>query len=203
MTTNVYFVMDETLIRSSDYFNEKVRELLISRKEYHLIDELETLIESGKSTECLPQSFPQFYKEVLVLNDYMKDVKPTSLFNYFFKVPGNKPRDVEFSIIITRGKRKESYHKTKKWIEAQDPCVVIKDIHFVNDRKESSKLNYLLKLHPDGDFILVVDRPLTYIDDNHHSIRHVRISDPHNKFRKEFKHQVRVKHEPGFFNLKI
>lgn len=182
-TNNIYFDMDDTLTRTTDYFVNRTKEILAERNDTQGVEEFTRLAESGTFRHLYGEKYVSINKAIVDDRQYILNVNPTALFNYFFLVPGNQPDGVNFNILTHRGVDKRSIQFTKSWFDKFTLAAQVGKIHSICHNKNPSKLEYLNSLHPDGDFILIDDNPLFFVDREHPFSDKIRIFDKHSSYK--------------------
>ena len=199
----IYFDMDNTLSRTSDYQKQEVEKELIKIGDLEGLEEFKFWCMSGEPRYKYPSPYNTMLSDIIKNKDYILNLKPTPLFNYFFLTPGNKPKMSVFNILTHRGEDIEAKNLTSQWIHSFKPCVDIKEIHSISHKKNPSKIEYLSKLHPDGNFIIVDDNPMFYTDKEHPYHKQIRIFDMYDKYEIAYKNQIKVTYYKGFFDLHL
>ena len=201
LPTHIYFDMDDTLTRTSDYFYNETIKRLADRGDMVGAMEFQKLVADKVPRFNHPTKFVNVNKEIVKVGDYMLDVKPTPLFNFFFLIPGNQPKGVNFGIVTHRGDSKKAKRYTESWLSKQQSYATIKDIHCIHPSNHRSKLDYLLTIHPAGDFLLIDDNPLFDVSVVHPHHRQLRIHTQHCTYGDAYKNQKQVEFRNGMFLL--
>lgn len=198
---HIYFDMDDTLTRTTDWFVEQTRLHLVNNGMTDLLQEFERIHGSGGTRFDYPEELTKV-NSLLVRNcEYMNQVKPTPLFNYFFLIPGNQPTGTKFGIVTQRGDNKKAEKYTRNWFNQFDMYAELSSIHCIHPKKMPSKVDYLLTIHPDGDFILVDDNPLYDVSVVHPHHRQLRIHTQHATYGETYSKQKQVEYRNGIFFL--
>lgn len=197
---NIYFDMDDTLTRTTHYFVNATRQHLVDIGDHEGVAQFNDLIFSGASRFDYPEKFIAINKLIMRKGDYIRDVQPTPLFNFFFLIPGNQPRGSHYGIITHRGPGKKRRRETARWFEKYTMAATLGQIHSISPHQHPSKLDYLKELHPDGNFLLVDDNPLYDTTVEHPYSKHIRIYDAYSKFD-AYKNQQRVVEKNGLYIL--
>lgn len=198
---NIYFDMDDTLTRTTHYFVSETKKYLIEQGMDDLLVEFEKLHSAGKTRFDYPEELTNINKMIMRKGEYMSKVLPTPLFNYFFLIPGNQPRDTHFGVITHRGDSKKSKRNTTDWFAQFDMAATLGHIYCIHPKKNPSKLDYLMEIHPDGDFLLVDDNPLYDTTINHPHSPNLRIYDAYSKYNGCYSQQKHVVMKNGLFLL--
>lgn len=197
----IYFDMDDTLTRTTDWFVEQTRLYLVKNKMGDLLVEFEHIHDSGGTRFDYPEELKKV-NSLLVRNcEYMNQVKPTPLFNYFFLIPGNQPTGSKFGIVTQRGDNKKAEKFTGNWFKQFEMAATLSSIHCIHPKKTPSKIDYLLSIHPEGNFILVDDNPLYDVSVVHPHHRQLRIHTQHATYGKAYSNQRVVECRNGMYIL--
>lgn len=197
----IYFDMDDTLTRTTDWFVEQTRLHLIRNEMTDLLTEFERIHGSGGTRFDYPPELTKV-NSLLVRNcEYMNQVKPTPLFNYFFLIPGNQPTGSKFGIVTQRGDNKKAEKCTANWFKQFEMAATLSSIHCIHPKKMPSKIDYLMTIHPDGNFILVDDNPLYDVSIVHPHHRQLRIHTQHSTYGNAYSNQRVVEYRNGLYIL--
>lgn len=197
---NIYFDMDDTLTRTTDYVQEETKSILLARGDMDGLEEFDFLIKTEIPRFKYPEKFVEINKQLMESGKYMLEVRPTPLFNYFFLIPGNQPRETNFNILTHRGDTDEVRFKTRSWFNQYTLAATLGKIHAISHVTQPSKIEYLEQLHPDGDFILLDDNPLFDVTVIHPFHPSIRIYDEYSRYL-AYKKQKRVVFKNGLFIL--
>ena len=200
-TRNVYWDMDDTLCRTTDWFRQKTKDYLIERNDFDGLREYQELIENDIPYLNYPQKFMLINKELTLSKGYILEAKPTPLFSYFWLFHGHQPEGVNFNVITHRGVDEDVETMTREWFSKQNPVAELGRLHCLNHVDHPSKIRYLEKLHPDRDFILIDDNPLFDIETVHKEHPCIRIYDQYSSYGEAYSNQKRIVFQNGIYLL--
>lgn len=200
---HIYFDMDDTLCRTTDYQRLQIETLLIKENRIEDLEEFRFLCMTNKPKHKYPEKFSSLFRQILEDKKFMSEVKPSVLFHYFFLIPGNQPNNTTFNILTHRGEDEETLIRTKGWVYKYNPIPTIRKFHCISHEKHPNKLDYLFNLYPEGNFILVDDNPLFDIEKVYPKYPQLRIFNMYSDYSKAYQNQKYVSFENGIFNLHI
>lgn len=198
--THLYFDMDDTLCRTTDYVQQQTCSRLLERHDLDGFEEFRKLIKTDTFRHHYPEKFKSINSELMKSGRYMLDARPTALFNYLFLIPGNMPKCKSINILTHRGKTSMAMTFTRNWLQYYHAAEHINKIHCISHLDHPSKVDYLASLHKDEPFKLVDDNPFFYVDKEHPFDHRVSIYDQHSKYD-AYKLQKRVEFRNGIFYI--
>lgn len=165
------FDADDTLTQTSRYIFNTLQHNMMAQGRYDpdLQEKLDILAHAVSPRTGIP--FPiveqrslqkRVWEEVISQPNYMLEVEPTELFEYYFKQHHPDMEGKTIALCTHRGWSDKARHFTELWLDRQKPVVTIKeeDCHFLDSRipDQKNKVAWLRKLYGD-DFLLIDDNP--------------------------------------------